>query len=52
VWVTHWERPLLPDAIRVVMGPLDPGASQLPLLTLTIPVRVNRDPSVDYATTN
>ena len=52
VWVTRWVRPLLPDAIRVVMGPLDPGASQLPLQTLTIPVRVNRDPSVDYATAN
>jgi hypothetical protein len=52
VWVPRWVRPVLPDAIRVVMGPLDPGASQLPLQTLTIPVRVNRDPSVDYATAN
>jgi general secretion pathway protein J len=52
VWVPRWVRPLLPDAIRVVMGPLDPGASQLPLLTLTIPVRVNRDPSVNYAAAN
>ena len=50
VWVTRWTRPLLPDAIRIAMAPLDPGASQLPLTSLTIPVRVNRDPSVDYAT--
>lgn len=49
IWVPRWTRPLLPDAIRVVMGPLDPDASQLPLLTLTIPVRVNRDPAKDYA---
>ena len=52
IWVARWTRPMLPDAIRVVMGPLDPRASQLPLETLTIPVRVNRDPSVDYATVN
>jgi general secretion pathway protein J len=50
MWVPRWVRPLLPDAIRVVMGPLDPGASQLPLATLTIPVPVNRDPSENYAT--
>jgi hypothetical protein len=48
IWVPHWTRPLLPDAIRVVMGPLDPEASQLPLLTLTIPISVTRDPSVAY----
>lgn len=49
IWVPHWTRPVLPDAIRVVMGPLDPEASQLPLLTLTVPISVNRDPSVAYA---
>ena len=52
VWVQRWVKPLLPAAIRVVMAPLDPQASQLPLATLTIPVRVNRDPSVDYANAN
>jgi hypothetical protein len=48
IWVPRWTRPVLPDAIRVVMGPLEPEASQLPLLTLTVPVRVNRDPAKDY----
>ena len=48
VWVALWTRALLPDAIRVVMAPLDPDPSQLQLQTLTIPVRVNQDPSVDY----
>jgi hypothetical protein len=52
IWVPRWGSPMLPEAIRVVMGPLDPAATQLPLATLTIPIRVNRDPSVDYATTN
>ena len=49
VWVPHWTRPLLPNAIRIVMEPLNPEASQLPLLTLTVPIAVNRDPSVAYA---
>jgi len=48
VWVARWTRALLPDAIRVVMAPLDPDPSQLQLETLTIPVHVNQDPSVDY----
>jgi len=48
-WVPRWTRPVLPDAIRLVMVPLAPEASQLPLLSLTVPVRVNLDPSVSYA---
>jgi hypothetical protein len=48
VWVLRWGRAVLPDAIRVVMAPLDPDPSQLQLQTLTIPVHVNQDPSVDY----
>ena len=48
VWVPRWVRALVPDAIRVVMTPLEPDPSQLQLETLTIPVSVNRDPSVDY----
>jgi Tfp pilus assembly protein PilE len=52
IWVPRWSSPLLPEAIRVAMLTLDPAATQLPLQTLTIPIRVNRDPSVDYATTN
>ncbi len=50
LWIPRWVSPLLPSAIRIVMGPLDPSTSQLPLTSLTIPVRVNRDPSVNYVT--
>jgi len=48
VWVARWSRALLPDAIRVVMAPLEPDPAQLQLQTLTVPVDVNQDPSVDY----
>jgi len=48
IWVVRWVRAVLPDAIRVVMAPLDPDPSQLQLQTLTIPVHVNQDISVDY----
>jgi hypothetical protein len=48
VWVLRWGRAVLPDAIRVVMAPLDPDPSQLQLQTLTVPVHVNQDVSVDY----
>jgi len=48
IWMPRWTAPLLPEAIRLVMGPLDPTAAQLPLQTLTVPIHVDRDPSVDY----
>ena len=47
VWVPHWTSPMLPEAIRVAMVSLD-SSSQLPLQPITIPIRVDRDPSVDY----
>jgi hypothetical protein len=48
VWITHWIKPVLPKAIRVEMQSLTVDTSKLPLLTLTIPVRVNRLPMENY----
>lgn len=47
-WVIHWKEPILPDAIRIEMAPLDPNASRLNLITLTIPVHVTRWPLERY----
>lgn len=50
-WVDRWIRlEEWPTAIRVEMTPLDSDASRLPLLPVTVPVRVNRDPNYSYAT--
>jgi len=47
-WVVRWIRPELPAAIRIEMAPLTPDPSKLPLLTMTAPVRVDRDPMTAY----
>jgi len=43
-WLPVWRRRELPLAIRIEMAPLEPDAGRLPLTTLTVPVRVNKDP--------
>jgi hypothetical protein len=48
LWVDHWIKSTLPDAIRVEMAPLAPDAGRLQPVTLTIPVRITRLPLVNY----
>jgi type II secretory pathway component PulJ len=47
-WVLHWKQPVLPEAIRIEMAPLDPEAARVNLSTLTIPVHVTRWPLGQY----
>lgn len=47
LWLTHWNKPLLPSAIRVEMAPLIPDSAKLQLVPLTIPIRVTKDPMKD-----
>lgn len=47
-WIARWTKPFFPLGIRVEMAPLDPNAGHLQPLTLTMPVRVNRDPMARY----
>ena len=47
-WIARWSKPFFPLGIRVEMAPLDPTAGHLQLLTLTMPVRVFRDPLARY----
>jgi hypothetical protein len=46
--VLHWKQPVLPEAIRIEMAPLDPEAARVNLNTLTIPVHVTRWPLGQY----
>jgi len=45
-WRPEWTEDAYPVAIRIEMAPLEPDPSRLPLLTLTVPVRVNKNPLV------
>jgi len=47
-WVPHWVKPYLPDAVRISLAPLDPNPGKLPLMTLTVPIHVTRDPLKEY----
>lgn len=44
VWVPHWIKTVLPNAIRIEMAPLVPDPGRLVPVTLTIPVHVTRLP--------
>ena len=41
-WFPIWTKSVLPDAIRIDMGPLNPEPARLQLLPLTIPVHITR----------
>jgi prepilin-type N-terminal cleavage/methylation domain-containing protein len=47
-WVPVWTSPVLPSAIRIEMAPLPSDRLRLPLVTVTAPVRVTKDPRVNY----
>jgi hypothetical protein len=47
-WFLRWIKPVLPSAIRIEMAPLVADSAKLQPVTLTIPVRVNRVPLVEY----
>ena len=47
-WLNRWSDPLFPSAIRIEMAPLQPDASRLQLVTLTVPVHLTRDPQRHY----
>jgi prepilin-type N-terminal cleavage/methylation domain-containing protein len=47
-WVDHWKKPLLPEAIRLNLVPLNPDAASVQLLPLTVPVHITRDPLMPY----
>ncbi|MGE5645901.1 MAG: type II secretion system protein J [Acidobacteriota bacterium] len=48
-WLPAWIFPDWPTAVRVDMAPLEPDSTRVPLVTATVPIRVNRQPMVSYA---
>jgi prepilin-type N-terminal cleavage/methylation domain-containing protein len=42
-WITEWNRPMLPYAVRVEMAPVVSDPGHLPLLTVTARIPVTRD---------
>ena len=49
LWVPQWVKPLLPSAVRIEMGPLGEDLARVRPLTLTAPLRVDREPLEVYA---
>jgi hypothetical protein len=47
-WVTVWNRPLVPRAVRIEMMPLDPNMAGLPMLTLDVALHVTRQLGAPY----
>ena len=47
-WVPVWSKKVLPSAIRIEMVPLPVERLRLPLVTVTAPVRITRDPLDTY----
>jgi type II secretory pathway pseudopilin PulG len=48
LWVDHWVKPFYPDVVRVDLAPLAPDPAKLQPVTLTIPIRITRQPIADY----
>src|SRR5215471_3412343 len=47
-WVPVWDRPTLPQAVRIEMAPVNPAEARLPLFTLNVPLRITRELGVQY----
>lgn len=48
IWVQSWVRPKFPNAIRIEMTPLSTDPSRLEVPVIVAPVRVTRDPMMNY----
>lgn len=47
-WLPLWGKVEPPSAIRIEMAPLEEDRSRLPRLSLTLPLRVNKNPMFQY----
>ena len=48
-WLPNWIYPNWPAGIRIDMASLETDLASLKPVTVTVPVRVNRDPNLEYA---
>jgi general secretion pathway protein J len=47
-WLPFWTKPNLPAAVHVEMAPLIPDPARLPLVSVTVPIHINRDVNAAY----
>jgi general secretion pathway protein J len=48
LWLPQWSKPNLPAAVHVDMAPLIPDPARLPLVSVTVPIHINRDVNATY----
>jgi len=48
-WLPVWNQDRLPSGIRIDMAPMRPEPGGLPVIGMTVPIRVNRDVMIPYA---
>jgi prepilin-type N-terminal cleavage/methylation domain-containing protein len=47
-WLPGWDRPDLPGAVRIEMTPLDVNQAVLPVMNVTVPIRITRQVRYPY----
>ncbi len=47
-WTPRAVKPPWPPAVRIEMAPLEPDPSRVQVVSFTAPIRVNRDPAMQY----
>jgi general secretion pathway protein J len=47
-WLPNWAGDVLPTAVRVQLNPVTVDAARLPLTSVTVPIRVTRQPAGPY----
>jgi general secretion pathway protein J len=47
-WEARWLRKEWPTAIRIEMAPLELNPGKVPLVSLTVPLRAQKDPGLEY----
>jgi prepilin-type N-terminal cleavage/methylation domain-containing protein len=47
-WLPLWDKPLLPAGVHIEIRPIVPDAGGLSVLSVTVPIQVNRDPRMVY----
>jgi prepilin-type N-terminal cleavage/methylation domain-containing protein len=48
-WLSEWPQGRWPSALRIEMAPLDPDPAHVPLLSMTVPIHIDRQPDSSYA---
>jgi prepilin-type N-terminal cleavage/methylation domain-containing protein len=47
-WMASWDRQDLPAAVKIEMTPLDSGGAMLPVMNVTVPIRITRQVRSTY----